>query len=121
MPLSRTDATVATFRALLERLERLTEDHRRVAEALVRLELDVRELRKSTETPEAVRNTPAPAAAIPRLIRLVEVTRRVGLSRSTVYKLLSEGRFPPPRRLGPRSVALVAGDIDAWIESRPRR
>lgn len=38
------------------------------------------------------------------LIRLTEVCELLGMSRSTVYKLLSEGRFPKPVRVSARSV-----------------
>jgi len=40
-----------------------------------------------------------------RLIRLPEVKARVGLSRSSIYLKISEGTFPPPVKLGVRSVA----------------
>ncbi len=54
-----------------------------------------------------------------RLIRLPEVMRLVGLRRSTVYKLIKEGRFIPRRRTGTRAVAFRAGDVYEWIKARP--
>ena len=50
-----------------------------------------------------------------RIVRLKEVVRMVGLSRSTVYSYLSEGKFPKPRSLGPRSVGWLDTEIHDWI------
>jgi prophage regulatory protein len=41
-----------------------------------------------------------------------------GLSRSTIYKLMSEGNFPSSLKLTQRTVAWSSGDIQQWIESR---
>lgn len=40
------------------------------------------------------------------------------LSRSTIYKYISEDRFPKPVSLGERSVGWVDGEIEEWILSR---
>jgi len=53
------------------------------------------------------------------LLRLPHVLERTGLGRSTLYRLLAEGLFPPPVRIGRRAVAWRADDIQDWIESRP--
>lgn len=53
-----------------------------------------------------------------RLLRLKEVKMRVGLGRSTIYRWISEGRFPKPVRLGCRSVGWLESTIDSWIKSR---
>ena len=53
-----------------------------------------------------------------RLIRRPEVERRVGLRRAAIYKAMAEGRFPTPVKIGPRAVAWVESDIDAWILER---
>lgn len=52
-----------------------------------------------------------------RLIRVPEVLRRVGFSRTTMYELIKEGRFPDKVIIGTRSVAFVESEIDAWIEN----
>jgi prophage regulatory protein len=52
------------------------------------------------------------------LKRLPDVLRRVGYSRSTVYQLIAEGKFPKPISLGARAVAWLESDIDEWIASR---
>ncbi|QLO43405.1 AlpA family transcriptional regulator [Citrobacter freundii] len=52
-----------------------------------------------------------------RLIRVPEVLRRVGFSRTTMYELIKEGRFPDKVIIGARSAAFVESEIDAWIEN----
>ncbi|MBB1525584.1 AlpA family transcriptional regulator [Pectobacterium carotovorum subsp. carotovorum] len=51
-----------------------------------------------------------------RLIRVPEVLRRVGFSRTKMYELIKEGRFPDKVKIGLRSVAFIESEIDAWIE-----
>ena len=53
-----------------------------------------------------------------KLLRLADVRERVPYSRSTIYKLISQGEFPKPISIGARAVAWVESDIDAWIEKR---
>lgn len=53
-----------------------------------------------------------------RLLRLPEVMRTVGLSRSTIYYLMDEGLFPSPIRLGKRTIAWHQTDLISWINSR---
>lgn len=53
------------------------------------------------------------------LLRRPEVERRTGLSRTTIYRLMDEGQFPRPRRIGLRAVAWLQHEIDAWQASRP--
>lgn len=55
-----------------------------------------------------------------RLIRLPEVLNRIGISKTNVYRLIPEGKFPKPVRLGPNSVAWLEEDIDAWILERAK-
>jgi prophage regulatory protein len=50
-----------------------------------------------------------------RILRLPNVFDRTGLSRSTVYQQVSEGRFPKPVSLGARAVGWVESDIEEWI------
>lgn len=58
-----------------------------------------------------------PEARLSRLIRLPEVMKRVGLSRSAVYKRMSDGRFPKSRSLGPKCAVWVEAEIEQWISN----
>ena len=53
-----------------------------------------------------------------RFLRLPEVMERTGLSRSTIYVRLAEGRFPQPVRLGGRAVGWIEAEIDEWVRER---
>lgn len=52
------------------------------------------------------------------LLRRKEVERRVGLTRSTLYALMHEGKFPKPIPLVGRTVAWKQSSVDQWIEDR---
>lgn len=54
-----------------------------------------------------------------RLLRRREVEKITGMSRSSIYRLMNEGEFPRPVRVGPAAVRWKASYIMAWIESRP--
>ena len=50
-----------------------------------------------------------------RILRLPTVLDRTGLSRSTVYQRVAEGRFPKSVSLGARAVGWVEAEVDEWI------
>lgn len=54
------------------------------------------------------------------LLRLPKVEAATGYKRSTIYKLVKEGKFPAPISLGERSTAWVSDEIDGWITERIR-
>ena len=51
------------------------------------------------------------------LIRLPEVLKRTGFGKAWIYRLISEGRFPAPVKIGVRVVAFVESEVDEWIQS----
>jgi len=52
------------------------------------------------------------------ILRLPQVTVKVGLSRSSIYAAIAAGRFPEPISLGPRSVGWLGSEIDTWLSDR---
>ena len=54
-----------------------------------------------------------------RLLRRQEVEDLTGLSRASIYRLISEGEFPRPVRVSAAGVRWRSTDIAAWIQSRP--
>ena len=54
------------------------------------------------------------------MLRRGEVEKICGLARSTIYRLMRQGDFPEPRRLGPRAVRWPAAEIEIWLAERPR-
>ena len=56
---------------------------------------------------------------VANVIRLPEVIKRTGLSRSSIYAYMSDtAKFPRSIRLGKRSVGWLEREISSWIESR---
>ena len=53
-----------------------------------------------------------------KFIRLPEVKNRTGLSKTTIYEYVQEGRFPASILIGSRAVGWVAEDVDEWIAKR---
>lgn len=53
-----------------------------------------------------------------KIFRRPAVQDLTGLSRSTLYQMIAEGRFPAPVRLGSRAVGWREADLKAWLESR---
>lgn len=55
--------------------------------------------------------------ATPRLERLSAVVARTGLSKSTIYRLIREHKFPAPVSLAGRTRAWDSAAVDAWISA----
>jgi prophage regulatory protein len=56
---------------------------------------------------------PAPPSL--KVLRLPEVTARVGLKRASIYQYIQTGRFPKPVPLGPRAVGWLEHEVEAWL------
>ena len=54
-----------------------------------------------------------------KVSRLPDVLLATGLSRSSVYRLIRESRFPAPLQLGPRAVGWDADAVEQWVATRP--
>lgn len=53
-----------------------------------------------------------------KLNRLPETLSQTGLSRSKLYELIEQGKFPKPVKLSGRINAWPDSDISAWIAER---
>jgi prophage regulatory protein len=51
----------------------------------------------------------------PSVIRLPEVVRRTGKSRSSIYSDMTKGQFPRPVDIGTRARGWIEDDIALWI------
>ena len=70
--------------------------------------------------PSAVRLAhPRPVLADPdpKLIQLPQLCQRVGLSRTTIYRLIRAGTFPKPIKIATTSV-WATRLVDAWVEAQ---
>ncbi len=54
------------------------------------------------------------------LLSRIEVERRTGLGRSSIYRLMRDRDFPEPIRVGQRAVRWKESELDAYLDSRPR-
>lgn len=55
---------------------------------------------------------------VPAILRLNEVRARTGLSRSSLYEAIAEGRFPRQISIGTRAVGWVESEVTDWINAR---
>lgn len=53
------------------------------------------------------------------ILRLPEVIRQTGLSKSSIYRLESLGQFPARVKLSEAACGWKSEDVQGWIASRP--
>ncbi|MEC8081456.1 MAG: AlpA family phage regulatory protein [Pseudomonadota bacterium] len=53
----------------------------------------------------------------PYIVDRYEVERLTSLHKSSIYRLMKEGKFPKPLRLSTMRVAWRLADIEAWVNS----
>ena len=51
-------------------------------------------------------------------IRLPAVLQKVGMSKSFVYDLISQDKFPKPVKVSSRISCWVAAEVDQWVQER---
>lgn len=56
-----------------------------------------------------------------RILRLPEVVKKTGLSRSSIYQMATVGSFPSSVPLGGRSVGWIEAEIESWLSERIQR
>jgi len=52
-----------------------------------------------------------------QILRITSVVNKTGLSRTQLWRLESQSKFPKKVHLGCRAVGWVEGEVDRWIES----
>jgi prophage regulatory protein len=61
---------------------------------------------------------PQEAHSISRLLAPAVVVDRTSLSRTTLWRLVRRGHFPPPVQISPGRVAWSETEVEAWITAR---
>ena len=58
-----------------------------------------------------------------RVLRMKDLPQKVGFQPSTIYELVSDGKFPPPFKLVPggRAAGWLESTIDAWPKGQSTR
>lgn len=54
-----------------------------------------------------------------RFLRRIDLTKKFGVSATTLWRWERDGRIPPRRQIGPNVVAWLESDIDEWMLARP--
>ncbi len=52
------------------------------------------------------------------ILRLPDVKRSTGLSRSTIYLRIAQGTVPKPVSLGGRAVGWLEAEVQQWLQRR---
>ncbi len=55
-----------------------------------------------------------------KILRVPEVTEKVGLSRVSIWRLEAAGEFPQRRQITPKIVGWIEAEVNQWIASRHR-
>ncbi|HKM16213.1 MAG TPA: AlpA family transcriptional regulator [Marinospirillum sp.] len=53
-----------------------------------------------------------------RIMRMGEVVKKTGYSRSSIYALMAEGDFPKNVKLGLRAVGWSSHEVQAWVNEK---
>ena len=53
-----------------------------------------------------------------QILRLPEVCKVTGFSRSTIYQMEAEARFPRRVRIGMRAVGWIKAEVQEWLVAR---
>ena len=53
-----------------------------------------------------------------KILRLKQVTEKVGVGKTTIYRWINANQFPKPINLSSSSVGWLEADINDWIQSK---
>ena len=51
------------------------------------------------------------------VLRRKQLEKQLNLSRSSIYKMIADGTFPKPIKLGRRAVGWRAEDVQEWLDN----
>jgi prophage regulatory protein len=112
---------------ILDDVRTLVSVHQETTELLYTLRSLPPQSPPAAPPPALAPTSPAPAPTrdsgprLPRLLPFREVTQRVALSRSTIWRMERAGQFPKRRRLSVNKVAWWEPEIEEWLQNRVRR
>ena len=53
-----------------------------------------------------------------RFIRMPDLRSKVGLSKSQIYKLIQQGDFPKPIKLGDKIAVWTNSEVEEWMSAK---
>lgn len=127
---ARIELTLKLERATLHR-RHVLEQARQLEEEAELLRRHLRELDRALATPRSNERHPVAAnnnlplslvaADGRRVLRRRDLQAAVGLSASSIYRLIGLGQFPQPIHLGERAVGWLRSDIEGWLSQRHKK
>ena len=90
--------------------------HHEFAAALSRV---IRLCAAATTSSSRTTTTSSAAPSPLRALRIAEVSQRVGLGRSSVWRMVKDGEFPKPRQLTSHAVGWLESEVEDWLMNRP--
>ena len=54
-----------------------------------------------------------------QLLTFKDVSSRTRLGRTSIYRLMRQGRFPRPKKIGPQAVRWRESELQEWIDGCP--
>jgi prophage regulatory protein len=58
------------------------------------------------------------APRVPKILRMRQLVEAVGLSRTSIHRLMSKGLFPKGIRIGINAVGWELADVEFWLFER---
>lgn len=55
-----------------------------------------------------------------KIVRFPQISELTSLSRTTIWRLESQGDFPKRLQVGNRGVGWLLNEVENWMQSRPR-
>jgi prophage regulatory protein len=65
-----------------------------------------------------MRNSTQPAQSVTQFYRLPTLQAKLGISRSHIWAMVKEGKFPKPIKLSPKCTVWNAADVERWVQER---
>jgi len=58
------------------------------------------------------------APRVPKILRMRQLVEAVGLSRTSIHRLMSKGLFPKGIRIGINAIGWELADVEFWLFER---
>jgi prophage regulatory protein len=116
----RRDAGQLTIAELIQEREAAACEIERLRDQQDRARVAMPTPRDAPAPPQPATKSPAAAPQplqLGVLVRLSDVCKLVGLSRSSIYSRVGEGTFPAPVKLSDHCVRWRREDLEAWIQN----
>lgn len=116
----RTDFGKKTLGDLLQEREAAAHEIERLMREIAAMRCAPKLPRAQPRPVNATNPRSSPVAGIDgrELLRLAEVCKLLGLSRSTIYAAVANGKFPRAVRIGVRAVRWRSADVSTWLASK---